>query len=128
VGASIGDRDLAVGNVNFGTVTILKNNGAANFHEPGSSPEITGTRSAWVVGADFDLDGDRDLASADFDLDRVDLLRNNGAGNFTEPASSPEAVGDRPFGIAIADFDGDADQDLATANSGSDNLTILRNR
>jgi hypothetical protein len=123
-----GDLDLAVGNGNAGTVTILRNNGSGNFGEPASSPEPAGARSTWVVAADFDLDGDRDLASADFLNDRLGILRNNGSGNFNQPASSPETVGDAPFGIAVGDFDGDLDADIATANIGSDDVTILRNR
>jgi hypothetical protein len=121
------DLDLAVGNGNAGTVTILKNTGSGNFSEPASSPEAAGSRSVWVVGADFDLDGDRDLANADFLNDQVNILRNSGSGNFNQPASSPETAGDAAFGIAVGDFDGDTDEDLAVANVNSDNLTILRN-
>ena len=59
--------------------------------------------------------------------DNVTILRNNGSGNFTEPASSPEAAGDGPRSVVAADLDGDTDQDLAVANNGSDNVTILLN-
>jgi hypothetical protein len=47
--------------------------------------------------------------------------------DFFEPASSPEAAGDTPQGVAAADLDGDGDQDLAVANLFSDNVTILKN-
>ena len=55
------------------------------------------------------------------------ILRNPGAGNFSQPATSPEAVGDNPRSVAAADLDGDADRDLAIANAATDNVTILRN-
>jgi hypothetical protein len=58
----------------------------------------------------------------------VTILRNSGAGNFSQPASSPEVVGDRPLSVAAADLDGDGDPDLALANQLTDNVSILRNR
>jgi hypothetical protein len=36
-------------------------------------------------------------------------------------------VGDAPYSIFAADLDGDGDLDLATANYGSDNVSILLN-
>ena len=61
--------------------------------------------------------------------DGLTILRNNGFGNFVEPASSPEPTGNGPRrAVAAADLDGDADLDLAVANSLSDDVTILRNR
>jgi len=122
------DPDLAVPNSFGASVTILKNNGAGDFVQPPTSPEAAGSGSRSVAAADFDGDGDRDLAVANAGSDDVTILRNNGAGNFVQPATSPEAAGDGPFSVAAADLDGDADPDLAVANSFSDNVTILRNR
>ena len=120
------DQDLAVGiSVDL---TILRNNGAGNFAEPGFSPLPTGNSPIAVAAADFDLDGDPDLAVANNGTDDVTILRNNGSGRFGEPATSPEAVGDNPRSVAVADLDGDADQDLAVANAAVDSATILRNR
>jgi hypothetical protein len=57
----------------------------------------------------------------------VTILRNNGSGKFTQPASSPMAAGDAPYGIVTAELDGDGDQDLAITNYNDDNVMILRN-
>ena len=122
-----GDRDLAVANLGSGDVTILKNNGTGNFFEPDSSPEAAGSGPFSVAAADLDGDADQDLAVANADSGNVTILRNNGAGNFGEPATSPEAAGAVPFSVAAADLDGDGAQDLAVANEGSDDVTILRN-
>ena len=91
-----GDQDLAVANVGPDNVTILRNNGAGNFFQPASSPEATGPHPEPVVAADLDGDGDQDLAAANGTFGNVTILRNNGAGNFFQPASSPEPVGDGP--------------------------------
>jgi hypothetical protein len=123
------DQDLAVGNVDSNSVTILRNVGAGNFVVAQSSPETTGLAPSSVAAADFDDDGDQDLAVANGGSDNVTILRNTGLGNFVEPSSSPEGAfrADDPRSIAGADLDGDADPDLAVANGGSNNVTILRN-
>jgi hypothetical protein len=122
-----GDQDLAVANEISGNLTILRNNGAGDFAQPASSPEAAGVTPASVAAADLDGDGDRDLAVANFESAHVTILRNNGAGNFAQPATSPEAVGTGPVSVAAADLNGDGDRDLAVANRDSDNVTILRN-
>jgi hypothetical protein len=121
------DRDLAVANSNDDTVSIARNLGTGDFATVASSPESTGGSPAAVVATDLDGDGDRDLAVVNSDTDNVTILRNNGAANFSEPASSPEQVGDFPFSIAAGDLDGDGDQDLAIPNEFDDNVTVLRN-
>jgi FG-GAP-like repeat len=123
-----GDQDLAVANQNSDDVTILRNRGSGNFTEPNSSPELAGDAPQSVAVADFDGDSDADLAVANQTSDDVTILRGNGAGNFGQPASSPELAGDGAQSVTAADFDGDLDADLAVANLFSGDVTILRNR
>jgi hypothetical protein len=52
-------------------------------------------------------------------------LKNNGDGIFQ--AADNYWAGDSPLSVFAADFDGDGDYDLATANSGSDDVSILIN-
>jgi hypothetical protein len=121
------DRDLVVTNSNSDTVTILKNNGSGDFDPFGSSPKAVGDGPEAVAAGDLDGDGDQDLAIMNANADDVTILKNGGSGFFTEPASSPEPVGDFPFGLALADVDGDGDLDLAVANQFDSNVTILKN-
>ena len=127
------DPDLAVANstsdLNLDSkdnVTILRNNGNGNFREPATSPQQAGASPHSVAAADLDGDGDEDLAVANLLSDTVTILRNNGAGNFTEPASSPEFAQYNPVAVAAADFDGDSDPDLAVPKL-TDEVTILDN-
>jgi hypothetical protein len=123
------DPDLAITNQGSSNITLLRNNGHASFSEPPSSPVPVGARPlAPAAVADFEGDGDQDLAEPNIDDDDVTVLRSNGHGSFGEPATSPEGVGDGPISIAAADFDGDLDPDLATANENVSTVTILRNR
>jgi hypothetical protein len=121
------DQDLAVANSGSTNVTILRNAGSGNFTAPPFSPEPAGSDPIALAAADFDLDDDADLAVANNSTDTVTILRNPGSGNFTQPATSPESVGDNPRSVAAADFDGDGDADLAIADAAADRVTILRN-
>jgi hypothetical protein len=55
-----------------------------------------------------------DLAVANLESNTVSILLGDGTGNFTL-ASSP-AVGDEPWSVVVADFNGDGKLDLATVN------------
>jgi hypothetical protein len=122
-----GDQDLAVPSPDDDDVTILRNNGVANFTEPASSPEPAGEFAIAVAAADLDGDGDRDLAVANRFASQVTILRNNGLGNFVERQTSPEPAGTGPYAILAADLDGDADADLAVTNADSHDVSVLRN-
>ena len=56
-------------------------------------------------------------------LDNVSILLGDGTGNFSAPTNF--GAGDAPFSVAVGDFNGDGKQDLAVANSHSDNVSIL---
>jgi hypothetical protein len=123
------DIDLAVGNANGSSVTILRNRGTGNFVEPASSPEPAGVGPAALAATDLDGDTDIDLAVVNLNVGTVTILKNNGNGNFNKPSSSPAVTGlNVPNGIAAADLDGDTDIDLAVSAQNGNNVTILRNR
>jgi len=127
-----GDRDLATANTGTGDVTVLRNNGHANFAQPASSPEDAGSFPDYIANADIDGDLDQDLIVSNQESDDLTILRNKGNGNFVEPVTSPEPAGDVPVSVAPADLDGDGDVDLAIANAIEGNatgdVTILLNR
>jgi hypothetical protein len=86
-----------------------------------------------VAVADLDGDGDQDLVSANR------FVSANGFGsNLTvflhlSPgifAAAPHTLGGSattnfPVSVAVADLDGDGDQDLMSANAGGNNLTVF---
>jgi hypothetical protein len=120
-----GKSDLAVANQAAGTVTILLGNGTGDFTEPSSSPETAGDFPNSIAIGDFNRDGKPDLAVANAGSNNVTILLGNGMGDFTQPGTSPEAVGTAPRSVAVGDFNLDGRLDLATANRNSNNVTIL---
>lgn len=112
---------------------------------------IGGFGAADVVAPDVNNDGAPDLVTVNHVSDSVSVLVNTGTGAFVGPANwppdtpthgvdvrdliddnepQPEALelgGSGPRGIAAADLDGDGDQDLVTANRGTDDVSVLLN-
>jgi FG-GAP-like repeat len=104
-----------------------------DFTEAPTSPEPVGDGPTSIVVGNFDgaananLAGDAnaDLAVANGYSDDITILLGDGSGNFTPAPISPEPVGDGPSSIVTANLNGDPYADLAVANSGSDDVTIL---
>jgi hypothetical protein len=67
--------------------------------------------------ADINSDGIDDIVTTNTEGNNATILLSNGKGGFYEPAGSPFACGDAPFGIAIGDINADGKPDLAIINS-----------
>jgi hypothetical protein len=123
--------DLAIVNNIINKVSILLGDGAGGFPKPSGSNTYpgfpVGRSPLGAAVEDFDEDGNLDLAVANFRDNTVTILLGNGLGAFTEASGSPIPVGDGPIFIAVRDFNDppDGHLDLAVANHGSDNVSIL---
>ena len=121
-----GRADLAVASEIAKTVTILLGDGAGGFTTP-SAPLSFPSRPTYVLALDLNGDTRSDLVVAKADENNMNVLLGNGDGTFGEAVASPLSMGTRPFFIASGDFNNDTRPDLAIANLGSQNVTILIN-
>lgn len=78
-----------------------------------------------VANADFNLDGLADLAVTNALSNDVSILLGDGLGGFTAAPGSPVPVGTAPSSVVVGDFNLDGIQDLAVANSGGNNGSVL---
>ena len=91
---------------------VYRNNGNLTWQAVTSGPLVTAPAGQGATDTDFDGDGDIDIIAANRDGD-LNLLRNDGAGNFS--AVDPDAVGigrNAFSGITAADIEDDGDIDL----------------
>jgi Putative Ig domain/FG-GAP-like repeat/Domain of unknown function (DUF4114) len=96
-------------------------NEQVNFTSAANFPVVADPYSATV--ADFDGDGNVDLAVNNYDTANVSVLLGNGNGSFS-PATN-FAVGANPFTIVTADFNGDGSADLVTSGYKDGKISLL---
>jgi Leucine-rich repeat (LRR) protein len=124
-----GDIDIAITDESANTVTVVLNDGMANFTAAPNSPFSTGGMNPNNIAlGDLDGDGDLDIVAGNdnSNSNNIAVLRNNGTGNFSAPTLYP--VGDRPRAITLGDVDGDGDLDVAVGNCGTTvSVSVLLN-
>jgi len=109
-----GKPDLVMANfggVGFGGVLTLLNNGSGGFDAPVLIPLGTFGINQVAV-ADFNLDGNLDIAAADSADGNTIILLGDGHGGFGAPITSTGTSGGA---MAVGDFNGDGIPDLAVA-------------
>lgn len=115
-----GKRDLVTANNGYpNSVSVLLGNGSGGFAS--KTDFTTGVGPLAVAVGDFDKDGDLDIVTANDGISGLDvvgatvsLLLGNGSGGFS--ARTDYAAGTGCCSVAVGDFDGDGNPDLATAN------------
>ncbi|MBZ5570857.1 MAG: FG-GAP-like repeat-containing protein [Acidobacteriia bacterium] len=111
--------DLAVGNFNDNTVSILVGNGSGGFIQPHGPYASAPWEPYGVVAADFNGDGRVDLAVSNAGSDSVSILL--GKGDATFQTHVDYWAGNGAGILAAGDFNGDSKIDLAVPDLGWNN-------
>ena len=78
-----------------------------------------------VTAADFNGDGEMDLATANWTGNNVSVLLGTGSGSFGTATNF--TAGSVPYSVTTGDFNGDGKLDLATANYNANKVSVLIN-
>jgi len=99
----------------------------AGFLVPAFSSNLaTGGTSAQAIQAvDLDRDGDPDLAVVNFSSDKVDILLNDGKGQFDKPIPH-RTQGRLPVTVRFGLFSDDPNLDMAVLTDGGGTLELFR--
>ncbi len=122
-----GNIDLAYVNgiASVGTVNILLGDGTGNFTPAPGSVVSVGPYASQLTIADFNKDGNPDVAVSLITANQVAILLGDGTGRLSASPNGFLTTGQAPTVMAHGDFNGDGNVDLAVGNSSDGTLTIL---
>ena len=130
-----GRADLATPNFGSATISVLRNVAVTGtINATSFAPQVTFATAAsphFLAAADFNGDGRKDLAAVSSTGSNLSVFLNTGSAGIINSSSFalPGVVfttGTGPVCMAVADFDGDGKQDIATVGAGN-TVYLLKN-
>jgi len=124
------DPDLAVANHLSDNLSVLLGTPLIGNSTFEAAPDLGlggGTAPTSVALGDFNGDSDPDLATANLTSASVSVLLGGAGGTFGSATNYAESVGGFPSSVIVGDFNADFLDDLAVANSATDDVSVLLN-
>lgn len=121
-----GNLDIVLANHERKYFTVLTGNGKGQFSSAPHSPFAVQVKphTHGVITADFNSDGNLDIATDSWAVDSIVILSGDGKGNFANPVYY--ATGKHPYQrLRTADFNKDNKPDIVTTNLDGNSVTIL---
>lgn len=126
-----GNLDIATANQRYisyngqdcSTISVLLGNGDGTFLTHVDSP-LCGIYALSICAADFDGDGNIDLAANTSAKDGVSILAGRGDGTFAPAVSYRSGAG--PEAVAVADVDNDGSPELLSLNDIGSTVSVFR--
>jgi hypothetical protein len=130
-----GKPDVATANNGSNTVSVFRNTSTSGSITSGSFATkvdfAAGINPNGIALGDIDGDGKPELVFTNYSGNTISVLRNTASSGSITTGSFATRVdfttGIAPYGVIIADIDGDLKPDITVTNSGSNTVSIFRN-
>ena len=129
-----GHWDVCTANTNSASVSLLTGHGNGVFDSAGTNSNAdvsVGSSPCFLRVIDVDGNGADDIVVSNSGSNTVTVLLNNKQSGvisfttFTFSVDSVTATHPAPLGLVVEDFNGDGHQDIATADSNSNAVSVL---
>lgn len=119
--------DLVIANLEADEVTILLNEGSGRFRPALGSPLKSGSQPNDFAIADFNHDGNPDIAIVNTQTPFISIFLGDGRGAFSPASGSPIRTDSypHPHGVTAGDFTGRGAIDLMTDSWGHNQIEML---
>lgn len=124
-----GAIDIVVSNATSNTISYFRNTSSGGGLSLQSKVDVpTGGGPAGISIGEMNGDGKLDLVVTNSGDASVSVFLSVGTGSFSLAPPATFTTGTGPASVIVADLDGDARFDLATANSTANSISVLRSR
>jgi hypothetical protein len=121
-----GDIDLVTANAAQASISVLLNDGSANFTT--LAPRSVGLSTVCSAVGSFNGDAAADLVVVDVSSSNAAILLGNGDGTFVDAVPPTVTTGTGPTRAAIADFNADRKPDLIVTNWTENSISIFKGK
>ena len=122
-----GRLDLLTANYGANAAGVLLGAGGGAFQPVAAYSTGPGTQPYGLAVADITGDGRPDVVTTNYTASTATVLPGNGDGTFQPPVSYSTGTGGTPYGVAVADVNGDGKPDVLAANASDGTVGVLVN-